>query len=168
MGFTSRLKSLITAVFLILFILETFLSCQKIMQAKTIVSLSRQVRPKPLWLDSEFFNFCIQDDGSILYPSVTVCKEYLFDDYNEEDVLNLEGDPLLEFLHDHTWDRDELFYFMTHHEMLNQSFPCTSKEGGTDPGKPCSFPYYISEGELATDCELEYCYTRSSKQDRVN
>ena len=158
MGFTSRLKSIITAVFLILFIWETFLSCQKIMRAKTIVSLSHQVLSKPWWLDGELF--CIQDDGSILYPSVTVCKEYLFDDYNENETLNLEGEPLLEFLHDHTWGRDQLFYFMTQAEMLNQSFPCTTKEGGSDPGKPCSFPYYNSEGGLTTDCHLEYCYTR--------
>ena len=67
----------------------------------------------------------------------------------------------MEYLHHHTWGRPELFYFMTHAKMSDRNFPCTTLDGGTDPGKPCSFPYNYYENMTSTQCGQDYCFTRT-------
>ena len=159
------LQNLITVTFLVLFLWQTFQSCHKFMKAQTVFSTSHQVRwsfSLPLEPFKDLENILSQDDGAIWYPSVTVCKEYIFDDYqdHEQAGLNVEEDQLMQYLHDHTWSREQLFYFVTHAKMFdNRSFPCTTSEGGSDPGKPCSFPY-LYDGKLVTGCQEEFCYTR--------
>ena len=96
-----------------------------------------------------------------MFPSITVCKKYIFDTFHHSDGINVEGDLLMQFLHDHTWSRLELFYFMTHAKMLDKTFPCTTLDGGTDPGKPCSFPYIYYGNQSSTECGQDYCFTRS-------
>ena len=73
----------------------------------------------------------------------------------------MEGDLLMQYLHQNTWSRHKLFYFMTHAKMSDRSFPCTTLEGGTDPGKPCSFPYVYYENQTSSECDLDYCFTRT-------
>ena len=95
-----------------------------------------------------------------MFPSLTVCKKYIFDTFHSNDDINVEGDQLMEFLHSHTWNRTDLFYFMTHAKMTDRDFPCTTLDGGTDPGKPCSFPYNYYENWTSTECAKDYCFTR--------
>ena len=39
--------------------------------------------------------------------------------------------------------------------MINVTFPCNTIEGGTDSGKPCSFPYIENrQGMFVDDFDL--------------
>ena len=103
------------------------------------------------------------DDGSILFPSVTVCKKY-FNGLEEEEIRNmsLSMEDKLARLHGQVWNRSEVFHFVSHPDMFNLSFPCTTLAStDTTPGKPCTFPF-ISPlwGVENTGCDKGYCITR--------
>ena len=106
------------------------------------------------------------DDGSILFPSVTVCKKYWFgsDESDFKDYSNVSQLISKARIHRNTWNKSEMFYFVSHPKMFNISFPCTTMEGtGTTPGKPCSFPFtWGGENEdLKEGCTLlGNCATR--------
>ena len=155
-------QTVVTSVLLVLFLWQTLESVTKFMKGQTLISTSYQVHSWKSDLFHQFYNFShLKDHGTILFPSVTVCKKYIFDVYQSGDGINMEGDLLMRYLHHHTWNRSNLFYFMTHAKMLEKSFPCTTLEGGTDPGKPCSFPYIYYENMTSTECEQDYCFTRT-------
>ena len=104
------------------------------------------------------------DDGSILFPSVTVCKKYWFG-RDESDFHNFSQLITKDRMHKNAWKKKDLFYFVSHPKMFdNVSFPCNTMEGtGTTPGKPCSFPYtWGGENEdLVEGCSLlGGCVTR--------
>ena len=121
-------------VLLILFIWQTMCATLKYLGKTTITSTSHI------------------DEDSILFPSITVCKKY-FLGYYDEDIYNASMlIPQISRLNDSVWRRNEVFYFFSHTNMFNLSFPCTTVNGmGTSPGKPCSFPFR-DWGELKTKC----------------
>ena len=94
-----------------------------------------------------------KDDGSILFPSVTICKRYWFG-LGKSENKNVSALITKYRIHKNVWRKKELFYFVSHSNMFNLSFPCNTMEGtGTTPGKPCSFPHtwggdyvYLHEG----------------------
>ena len=83
------------------------------------------------------------DNGTILFPSVTVCKRYVTGFY-ENDVdknVTLDIQQKINHFRKNIWRKKEVFYFFSHSNMFNLTFPCTTKESiGNAPGKPCSFP----------------------------
>ena len=108
------------------------------------------------------------DEGSILFPSITVCKKY-FNGLSEKVIENVSIDiqDKISQIHSKMWNRTEVFHFFTHTNMFNLTFPCTTMEGNdVAPGKPCSFPFYdsYSESKIETGCTTEghslYCITR--------
>ena len=95
------------------------------------------------------------DDGTILFPSITVCKKY--SQFNLESYLMNKSinvsDKIMRY-HNITWSKHEVFYFFSHPHMFDKSFPCTTMEGrGTSPGKPCSFPFINWHGQRQERCE---------------
>ena len=104
------------------------------------------------------------DDGSILFPSITVCKKYLIGpSAHQFRNTSMPIEDKINQLHRNTWRRNEVFYFFSHPKMFNLSFPCTSVEGrGTTPGKPCIFPSIDLDGFKLTQCDgsENFCYTR--------
>ena len=104
------------------------------------------------------------DDGSILFPSITVCKKYLIGPgATQLGNISMPIEAKVDRLHMNTWRRNEVLYFISHPNMFNLSFPCTSVEGrGTTPGKPCSFPCIDLEGLKLTQCDGpdNFCCTR--------
>ena len=97
----------------------------------------------------------IIDGEKILYPSITVCKKYTFD-YPEIGDLILNKTASLEEKKKealkNVWSREKLFYFVSHPTMMNLTFPCTTTDDGTDPGKPCAFPV-----KKAYVCMIAFC-----------
>ena len=86
------------------------------------------------------FNEATVDGEDILYPSISVCKKYTFDKQTTEQLINdktISLEVKKNVAMNKTWSRDRLFYFMSHPTMMNLSFPCTTNDDGTDPGKPC-------------------------------
>ena len=80
----------------------------------------------------------------ILYPSITVCKKYAL---NSNEVMSkLFADVSLEekkkLVLENMWNITDVFHFMNHPGMFGLVFPCVTADDGTDPGKPCSFPFH--------------------------
>ena len=131
-------------ILFILFFWQTYTATIKYLEATTTASTSNK------------------DEDSILFPSITVCKKYLMGNYDDEIYNASMLIPEISLLNDSVWRRNEVFYFFTHTNMFNLSFPCTTvNDMGTSPGKPCSFPFR-DWGELKTKCEAPhgFCYTR--------
>ena len=85
------------------------------------------------------------DDGHILYPSITFCKNYMYT-HNEGFLHKLKEDKLSsseykKIFREQTWSRDQLLKTL-HHNTLDESFkfPCTTIDG-PNSGFPCSFPF---------------------------
>ena len=133
-------------ILFILFFWQTYTATIKYLEATTTASTSNK------------------DEDSILFPSITICKKYLMGLYDDEIYNASMLIPEISLLNDSVWRRNEVFYFFTHTNMFNLSFPCTTVNGmGTSAGKPCSFPFRDwGEGELKTKCESPhgFCYTR--------
>ena len=94
----------------------------------------------------------------MLYPSVSICKQYAFDIDGEVKTLEFGNETInnvIEMVLNNSWNLDEQFFFFTHPGILNLTFPCTTTLGSTFPGKPCVFP--IIEGDDYDDkCILNY------------
>ena len=125
------------------------------------------------------------DEGTILFPSVTFCKKFMFD--QPPGVLSLLGSgnfstrDAKEWFQNHTWSRSQLFNFFTH-STLNSShhYPCNTIDG-PKAGSPCSFPFLYpdcglleksincknnetSQPKLYNNCipgDTPWCYTRT-------
>ena len=108
------------------------------------------------------------DAGSILYPSITVCKKYS-DGLSQQDIKNKSYTikNKIDILHRNFWRKDKLFYFFSHSKMFNTTFPCNTLDGATEQGKACSFPFIRSNGIKYTECSpisegsaSKFCFTR--------
>ena len=84
---------------------------------------------------------------SILYPSVTVCYKYSFENDLFNEILNTtepDDQDVSEFIHEtiksHLWSLEDEIYFFTQPGVMNLTFPCTTTLGGLTPGRPCKFP----------------------------
>ena len=105
------------------------------------------------------------DEGVVLYPSVSVCKRYFFGPTTKE-IMN-DSVPIqikIQKIQNNTWNKDKLFYFVSHSKMFNVTFPCNTIKGGSDPGKPCSFPLVQSNNITTNSCmdgfNFKWCVTR--------
>ena len=107
------------------------------------------------------------------YPSISVCKRYIYDNtYKTEELLKNASVKLWmkkKAVMENTWNRDELMFFLNHPQMLNLTFPCTSRNG-IDPGKPCVFmnsSNYMSNFNSCDKWFARVCYTNiiSNRED---
>ena len=92
---------------------------------------------------TSFYNTVAEEETN-LYPSVTVCKKYTFDsylDYMFQDTTSSSADDIKKAVLENSWGVEEVFYFFTHPGMFGLRYPCTTMIDGSDPGKPCEFPY---------------------------
>ena len=89
----------------------------------------------------------------LLYPSVSVCKKYTFNNYIDDIFADgsLGLQDVIDRVRMESLDIEQLFYFFSHPEMLGLTFPCTTILGGTTPGKPCIFPA-TWENKTQTGC----------------
>ena len=104
-------------------------------------------------MDTKIFKiFYLQERNSLVYPSVTVCKKYTFNNYIDDIFLNesLSLEEVVETADRQSWDVQELFYFFSQPNRLTARFPCTTVYGGTQPGQPCVFPVFNTSGHRIT------------------
>ena len=119
-------NALITLILLLLFLFQTYLAMDKYLAFQTKMSTSNI------------------DEGLILYPSITVCKNYL-NGLSSDTVDNssMTVKEKINILHQNYWSKEKLFYFFSHSKMFNITFPCNTLDtGAMEQGKPCSFPSY--------------------------
>ena len=140
-------KFLVILILLMLFSWQSYLAVKKFLTYSTRISISNL------------------DDGSIFYPSISVCKNYL--DGLSAGVLENISMPIgkkIDILQKNFWGREKQIYFLSHSEMFNATFPCNTLNGATEQGKPCSFPAY-DKGNLHKKCipgaTSNFCYTRT-------
>ena len=78
----------------------------------------------------------------IQYPSVSVCTEYTFKKYIDEEILsNLSMSETKNLVKSVLWKRNETFYFVNQKFENRSEFPCMTISESKDPGRPCSFPF---------------------------
>ena len=110
------------------------------------------------YLDKETsYHVYFEDEKTILYPSVSICKGYAFDMDCEVKNLEFENETIesiIEMVSSNSWNIDDQFFFFTHPGIFNLTFPCTTTLGGTSPGKPCVFP--IIDGDDYDDKCMYY------------
>ena len=118
------INSLFIASLFALFLWQSIIALLKYLEGATVTSTS---------------NF---DNGTILFPSVTVCKRYVTGFYkNDVENVTLDIQQKINHFRKNIWRKNEVFYFFSHSNMFNLTFPCTTKESiGNAPGKACSFP----------------------------
>ena len=100
----------------------------------------------------------------LLYPSVSICKKYTFDEYIDEELLNptITLSKKRDLIQKNSWLRERAIFFLGHAGMLGFTFPCLTTIGGTDSAKLCSFP---SPKDFTSPCDFDQsqkkvCYTR--------
>ena len=100
----------------------------------------------------------------LLYPSVSICKKYTFDNYIDEELLNstFTLSEKQELIRNNSWLRSRAIFFLGHAGMLGLSYPCLTTVGGTDSAKLCSFPspHYFTSPCDRDQTNKKICYTR--------
>ena len=80
----------------------------------------------------------------------------LFDDtklnFFDYDEMNMS--TVVDWTKSYSWDLESTFHFFTHPGVLNRTFPCTTKLGGTTPGRPCVFPITYYDNKTYDSCFL--------------
>ena len=90
------------------------------------------------------FEMDFVESKKLLYPSVSICPKYTFKSATVNREMFAENKSLEEqksFVMGKIWKKDEVFNFVNHPGIFGLSFPCVTLNDGTDPGKPCHFPY---------------------------
>ena len=81
--------------------------------------------------------FYFQEEDFIMYPSISICKKYAFDNANLNffDYDYMDIDKAVEWIAQYSWSLEDTVYFFTHPGVLNKTFPCTTTLGGMTPGR---------------------------------
>ena len=79
----------------------------------------------------------------IQYPSISVCTKYTFKHGQLTTQLfsNISLTEKKMLVLNSIWNKTEVFHFVNHPDMFDMRYPCVSRNDGSDPGKPCSFPF---------------------------
>ena len=83
------------------------------------------------------------DVEEVMYPSVTVCKRRAFDDHINDWIHNESANlkDIEEALKENIATKDDIFYFVSHPNMIESNHPCMTTKDRINPGKPCIFPF---------------------------
>ena len=76
--------------------------------------------------------FYFQEEDFIMYPSISICKKYAFDNANLNffDYDYMDIDKAVEWIAQYSWSLEDTVYFFTQPGVLNKTFPCTTTLGG--------------------------------------
>ena len=91
-----------------------------------------------------FIQTTFQDDGQILFPSVTFCKYYMYTERARDLILTFKELPIVTMRKQilaKTWSRDTMFESVFHNTVDGASTnPCITVSGLKE-GAPCNFPF---------------------------
>ena len=86
----------------------------------------------------------LKDAVQIQYPSISVCTKYTFK--NGQITKRLFSNSSLTkkkmIVLNSLWNKTEVFHFVNHPDMFDMRYPCVTRNDGSDPGKPCDFPFW--------------------------
>ena len=98
------------------------------------------------------------DEGSILFPSITICKDEMFDNvkYSDRGLLTrlqsgeVSTENARSWFRNRTFSRAHLVKFLSIKTVAgSNNFPCNAASGPR-AGEPCSFPYVYPDCQLMT------------------
>ena len=92
---------------------------------------------------STIFHTTVEEEEEVKYPSISVCAKYMSKHGSIAKQLD-SNKSLTEkkmLVLNSVWNKSEVFHFVSHPGMLGLRYPCVTSNDGTDPGKPCSFPF---------------------------
>ena len=102
----------------------------------------------------------MRDEGSILFPSITICKDEMFTSspgglFSHLHSRELPVQEAADWFRNNTLSRTELIKFVSVNTVeASNNYPCNAVSGSRE-GEPCSFPF------LFPDCQLSkksrYC-----------
>ena len=144
-------KLCLISILLGLFIYQSWNTVMKYRAEKT----SLQVKPHVLTPCKSVLNkkVTLTDDGSILFPSITICKNEMYNIFDKGLMRKLEtGELSVEnakpWLRNRTFSRQNLVRFLSiKTEEGSNKYPCNAV-GGPRAGEPCTFPV------MYPDCKL--------------
>ena len=115
-----------------------------------MISIGNQLSGKT-WMNDE-----VVDMDQVLYPSVSVCQNYPYEDGGKLSTvlknISISTEGKIKIARENVRNADQLFYFVNHPGMRIKPFPCTV-HGGTDKGAPCSFPFVNAfAGNISSTC----------------
>ena len=104
----------------------------------------------------------LTDDGSILFPSVTICKDEMFDNgkYANRGLLSslqtgeVSAENAKSWFRNLTFPRARLVKFLSIKTVEGSdynNYPCNTVRGPR-AGEPCSFPFFLSDCKTPGDC----------------
>ena len=102
------------------------------------------------------------DDGSILFPSITICKDEMFENVNDSDrglLQRLKSGEISpenarSWFRNKTFSRAHLVKFLSIKTVEGSNdYPCNAV-GGPRVGEPCSFPFFYPDCKLTTKVSL--------------
>ena len=88
-------------------------------------------------------SFRFDERKLVQYPSISVCVEYSFKKYIDEEIndFNITFHDTVELIDNQNWKRNDTFYFLNHKVDTKGSFPCMTIKESEDAGRPCHFPF---------------------------
>ena len=98
------------------------------------------------------------DDGSILFPSITICKDEMFlnERYSDRGLITrlqsgeVSPENASSWFRNRTFSRARLVKFLSIKTVEgSNNFPCNAV-GGPRDGEPCSFPFLYPDCKLMT------------------
>ena len=130
------------------------------------------------------FKVSVLDEGSIIFPSITVCKNRMYSEYQHPLVSffdqnnsrqHLKVEDVKAWVQQHTYNRSAVFNMLSHLTLKSQEqYPCNTV-GGDRIGNPCSFPFSYPDCSIEVQRE-SFCsetkkmktYFHCSTEDSIN
>ena len=107
----------------------------------------------------------MSDDDSILFPSITICKDEMFDNsiYGDNGLLQslqsgeVSSENASSWFRNRTFSRGRLVKFLSIKTVEgSNNYPCNAVRGPR-AGEPCAFPFFYPDCQLMTksrECQL--------------
>ena len=129
-----------------------------------MISEKKQGRPQVYLLFLKQVAF--SDPGAITFPSITICRKYIFDEppgvLNQIKSENFKEEEVKLWFKNHTRQRQDIVSFLSHSTLGERlQLPCNTVDGPR-AGNPCAFPFYYP------DCNLLRKSGRCKKKDPIN
>ena len=102
------------------------------------------------------------DEGSILFPSITICKDEMFENerYSNRGLLTrlqsgeVSSEDARSWFRNRTFSRARLVRFLSIKTVEGSNdYPCNAV-GGPRVGEPCSFPFFYPDCKLMKQVPL--------------
>ena len=120
------------------------------------------------------------DAGRILFPSITICKDEMFNSvrYSERGLITrlqsgeVSAENARSWFRNRTFSRAHLVKFLsikTVEGSEHNNYPCDAASG-PKAGEPCSFPFFYPDCKLTTKvtrCKLNPDYVIEEYQEQI-